>query len=243
MSRCLVVEDSRLARQDLVAELRRLRLFTEVLEAESAEAARGQLRASGGVDVLFLDIHLPGESGFDLLESLDVVPPVIFTTAHEQYALRAFDFDTVDYLVKPIREERLAKSLAKLRLGQAGPGRERLLVRDGERSLLVEIAEVWRIESIGNYVRLYAGARRLLMHRALTRLEEVLPKGQFYRVSRSELIGLAHVRSISDAGDGGAVVHLLNGEQLSVSRRRLAGLREKLGDQSASGFNDSEKLL
>lgn len=227
MSACLVVEDSDLGRRDLVRALGRLAAFDEILEAADAPSARAVL-VGRPVDALFLDIHLPGEDGFGLLASLAVVPPVVFTTAYDHYALRAFDYATVDYLVKPIRAERLARAVARLPLSGSAPTRRRICVVDGERTHLIPLVEVRYFESVGNYAQVFAGELRPLWSRSLASIErEVCVGANFLRVSRKHLVHLDHVAQ-SVVRDGGHGVLTTRGEWVGVSRRQVGALRRAL---------------
>src|SRR5208282_1455801 len=135
-------------------------------------------------DVIFLDVQMPGMSGFELLEHLDNVPQVIFTTAYDEYALKAFEVSALDYLVKPVAPDRLAKAIAKLRPRAARSNMERVFVREGERCWLVRVADISLLESEGNYTRLHFAGARPLIPRSLTALEERLDPAMFFRAGR-----------------------------------------------------------
>ena len=228
----LLVDDERLAR----SELRRLlaahadvTIVGEARHVDEAEARLGEL----DVDLLFLDIRMPGASGFDLLERLERAPLVVFTTAYDEYAIRAFDVNAFDYLLKPIRPERLAAALDKIRRGWAAgsrrrPAFERIFVRDGERCWLVDLAEVVLFESEGNHTRLNFGSNRPLIARSLQSLEARLDPAIFFRSSRSHIINLKSVESVETEIDGTYIVLLRGGRRLAVSRRQSRRLRETL---------------
>lgn len=237
--RALIVDDERLARN----ELRRLLAEHPDVEVvgEASNASEAELCLSrGDVDVLLLDVQMPGATGFDLLERLEGVPLVVFTTAYDAYALRAFEVNAFDYLVKPIRAERLAAALDKVRLamsaraGTSGsrPSRksasDRIFVRDGERCWIVAVADIALIEADGNYSRLHFGSNRPLIRATLDALERRLDPALFFRCSRSQIINLRFVESVAAGGQDTLEVRLRTGQVADVSRRQARRLRETL---------------
>ncbi len=225
----LIVDDERLAR----SELRRLlevhgdvRVIGEAANAGDAAARLAELH----VDVLFLDIRLPGETGFDLLERLEAVPPVIFTTAYDEFAVRAFEVSAFDYLLKPIRPERLAAALAKVRATPktARPAPERIFVREGDRCWIVALTDIALFEAEGNYARIYFGSNRPLIRSSLNALEARLDSSAFFRASRSHIVNLRFVESVESGVDESYTVRLRNGQAVPVSRRQSQRLRETL---------------
>jgi two-component system LytT family response regulator len=225
----LIVDDERLAR----TELRRLleahgdvRVIGEAANAVDAAARLAELP----VDVLFLDIRMPGENGFDLLERLDSVPPVIFTTAYDEFAVRAFEVNAFDYLLKPIRPERLAAALDKVRAAPAAarPAPERIFVREGDRCWIVALMEIALFEAEGNYARIYFGSNRPLIRSSLNALEARLDSSVFFRASRSHIVNLRCVESVESGVDDSYTVRLRNGRMVAVSRRQSQRLRETL---------------
>ena len=195
----LLVDDERLARQELRRLLAAHADVTIVGEAVNADDAVAQL-ADPSIEVVFLDIQMPGGSGFDVLERLDRVPLVVFTTAFDEYAVRAFEVNAFDYLMKPVRSERLASVLDKARstltaARDTRPERrsstERVFLRDGERCWIVQWAEIVLFEVEGNYARAYFGGNRPLIRASLNALEAKLDPALFFRASRQ--IGRAHV--------------------------------------------------
>lgn len=228
--KALVADDERLAR----TELRRLlAAHPDVSLAGEARNVEEAMALLGGqhFDLLFLDIQMPGGSGFDLLERIERVPIVIFTTAFDQYAIRAFDVNALDYLLKPIAPERLAAALDRVRRAPAGAARpllERVFVRDGERCWIVNVADIRLLESEGNYTRLYFGAHRPLILRPLQALEARLDPATFFRVSRSRVVNLRWVQRVDTGADGGLVATLRDGPPVPISRRQARRLREEL---------------
>ncbi|MEL6672876.1 MAG: LytTR family transcriptional regulator DNA-binding domain-containing protein [Bacteroidota bacterium] len=228
MKSCLVVEDSRLARQEMIALLEEVGVFDEIHAAADAEQA-ALLISDHQPAVLFLDIHLPGKNGFELLESLDQVPQVIFTTAYDEYAIRSFEYNAIDYLLKPIKKDRLEKALQKLPLPAptpAAPLMEQVFVREGEKCWFVKLTDIGLIESVGNYSRLYFGEEKPLIQRSLHYLEGVLDPSRFFRANRQQMINLGHIGQIDTWFNGKLKVTLKSGQEVEVSRRRSLQLKK-----------------
>jgi len=226
----LIVDDERLARTELRRLLAAHSDVNVAGEAATAAEAADQLRARD-VDVLFLDIQMPGETGFDLLERLETVPLVVFTTAYDEYAVRAFEVNAFDYLMKPIRPERLAVTLDKIRAARATHKRrlpDRVFLRDGERCWIVAVTDIVLFEADGNYARACFGRERPMIRTSLQTLEARLDPGVFFRASRRHLINLRHVEAVDDGVDDSYTVRMRGGQQVAVSRRQSRKLRETL---------------
>ncbi|MQA89334.1 MAG: response regulator [Gemmatimonas sp.] len=242
--RALIIEDERLARSELRRLLSQHPEVEIVGEAQNATEAR---RAIDDLepDLLFLDVQMPGESGFELLASLEAVPLVVFTTAYDEYALRAFEVSALDYLVKPIDPKRLAGTVERLmaawRAGSASslPGEsspdhanaplsphDRVFVTEGERSWLVELGTIRLFESEGNYTRVFFGKEKPLINRSLNQLEARLDERVFFRANRSQIINLKAVCGIHPWFGGRLMAELENGQEVTLSRRRARAFRE-----------------
>lgn len=224
--RALIVDDERLAR----VELRRLlepHTHIEIAgEARTVDEALVLIRAVHP-DVLFLDIEMPGASGFDLLEHLDGdVPHVIFTTAFDQHAVRAFEVNALDYLLKPIAPARLSEAIA--RIAARGRPLSRLFLRDGERCWIVDAAEVALLESEGNYTRVHLPRDAPLIHRTLSVFEARLDPQTFFRANRRQIVNLAGIEDMHVGIDGAIVARLRDGRVVNLSRRQSARLRDRL---------------
>jgi two-component system LytT family response regulator len=232
----LIIDDERLAR----AELRRLlaahpwiQVVGEAANANEARAAIEELAP----DLILLDVQMPGGSGFDLLDSLDTVPAVIFTTAFDQYALRAFDVSALDYLLKPVEPARLAQALDKLgRRPVDAPGPEKqqapegkVFIKDGERCWLVALEQIVLFESEGNYTRVYFDRNQPLLARSLNQLEAKLDPEHFLRVSRRQIVNLDFVVGIAPGPAGNLVLTLKDDLKVPMSRRRAAQFRQLNG--------------
>jgi two-component system LytT family response regulator len=245
--RVLLVDDSRLAR----AELRRLlEAFPDVEvagEARDANEARAQL-AARRPDLLLLDIHMPGETGFELLASLEAAPPVVFTTAYDAHALRAFEVNALDYLLKPVQEARLAAALDKVRAQLPAPavraapepapvaapatpltGQDQVFVKDGERCWFVRLAEVRLFEINGSYTQIYFDQHRPLIPRTLAQLEARLDPKVFFRANRQQIINLNFVAGVEPWFSHSLRLTLRGGgEVVEVSRQQSQRFRELL---------------
>jgi two-component system LytT family response regulator len=176
-------------------------------------------------DLVFLDIQMPGRSGFDLLESLDEVPGVVFTTAFNEYAVKAFDIDALDYLVKPLRKERFAITIEKIRkkllkAEQYDALEKQVFIKDGSKCFFVQLKDVYLIESADNYARLYFNNRKALIKRSLNQLEEILDSTIFFRISRNQIINTKFISQINNLEKGKLQVRLHKGEPLEVSLRQ-----------------------
>jgi two-component system LytT family response regulator len=194
-------------------------------------------------ELLLLDIHLAGGTGFDLLDRVDHVPLVIFTTAYDHHAVDAFERNALDYLLKPIAPERLGQALqrardqgrAALASPDAAPAPaprkgadDTVFVRDGERGWFVRLADISGFEAYGNYARVWFNGQQPLLARTLGHLEERLDHSLFFRASRSQLINLRWVSSITPWVNDGYQVTLRDGREIEVSRRQAKVLRERL---------------
>ncbi len=226
MRKCLVVEDSRLARKELIQMLKDTNTFDSIEEAANGEKAM-DLLDKFQPDVIFLDIHLPGMTGFDLLEKLHHMPKIIFTTAYDEYAIKSFDYNAVDYILKPIKMERLEKAIAKLNLDEPRIDSEssnfinqQVFVRDGEKCWFVKINDIRIFESVGNYCRIYFNDNKPLIQRSLSYLEGVLDKNKFFRINRQQIINLNFIEKLDSWFNGKLRITLKTGEKLEVSRRK-----------------------
>ncbi len=230
--KALIVDDEPLARRELRRLLAAHRSIQIVGEAGDIDEARERIVALLPA-VVFLDIQMPGGTGFDLLAQLERVPRIVFTTAYDRYAVQAFNVNALDYLLKPIEPERLATAVDKLQA--ATPARqanedswlEQLFVRDGPRCWFIPLREVSVISADGNYVRLQWGKERPLLGRSLTALEGKLDPRRFFRANRQQIINLEMVRSV-DLGVGGRLhVQFSDGREIQISRRQARQFRER----------------
>ncbi|WP_235297515.1 LytR/AlgR family response regulator transcription factor [Portibacter marinus] len=226
--KAVIVEDSRLARKELMAMIREVNIFSDLIEvADGAEAVNVIQKVQP--DVIFLDIHLPGMNGFEVLEALDFVPPVIFTTAFDEYAIKSFEYNAVDYLMKPIRKERLEKAISKLNHSPTEQDRvekisvdQQIFVRDGEKCWFVKVSDIRLFESVGNYTRIYFDDEKPLVLKSLSYLEGILDDQRFFRANRQQIMNVHFVDKISTGFNGKLKIILVTGEEVMVSRRQSA---------------------
>ncbi|KRE88827.1 two-component system response regulator [Frateuria sp. Soil773] len=235
--RILIVDDARLARQELRTMLAQMPEAECVGEADDVPAARAAI-ASLRPDLVLLDIQMPSGSGFDVLDGLDPAPAVVFTTAYDQYALRAFEANALDYLVKPVAPERLRAALARAQgmalRTEAPPARgmlgadDRVFLRDGERCWFVTLGEIQRIAVDGNYARVWFRDQCVMLARSLSALESRLDPALFFRANRNTLVNLRMVRAVEPSVADGYVLTLKDGNEVEVSRRQAREFREQM---------------
>jgi two-component system LytT family response regulator len=239
--KALLIDDERLARNEL---RRLLKAHPEIeIAGEAVDAGDAQEKITAlKPELLFLDIQMPGDDGFTLLEKLEPpLPLVIFTTAYDEFAVKAFEFNALDYLLKPVDPNRLVAALEKLqpRSGRAGsgeavPGRDRLapedkvFVREGERCWFVPVKNIRLLESEGNYTRLHFDDQKPQLFRSLTAMEGRLDARHFFRANRKQVINLAWVEGIEPWFSGGLLVKLKGGLKVELSRRQAQEFREKM---------------
>ncbi len=238
--RALVIDDERLARKELIKLLNEHPEIEVIGEAVNADEAMDLIEKLNP-DLLFLDIQMPGKSGFELLEMLDTVPMVIFTTAFDQYALKAFEVSALDYLLKPIQPERLNETITKLIMAETGQVSEsvesegtrlklndRVFVKDGDRCWFVSLSDIRLFESDGNYIKVYFDTFKPMIHKSLNALDDKLDQRMFFRARRKHIINLSWVDSIEPWFNGGLMVKLKGGEKVEVSRRQAAKFKERM---------------
>ncbi|WP_223034404.1 LytR/AlgR family response regulator transcription factor [Hanstruepera marina] len=229
----LIIDDERLAREEVKRALKPHQEFHVVGEASHVDEAI-KLIETEAPDIIFLDIHMPEKSGFDLLEELGTVPEVVFTTAYDQYAVKAFELNALDYLVKPLREERFAKTIAKvkqelLKKRQATPDvlpmHRKIFIKDGEACYFIPLADIRYIESMENYARLYFGEQKAMIKRSLNLLEEKLDPTVFFRANRSQIINTHYIQEIHPHFNNRLQIKLTSGETIDVSSRQSVKFR------------------
>ena len=236
LMKAIVVEDSRLAREGLLRMLESHPSIDIVGAADHPNGAR-QLVAQHHPDLMFLDIHMPGESGFDLLDSMDYLPKVVFTTAFSEHAYRSFDYQAVDYLLKPISPERLAEAIDKLSNEKQEAGSStvspleldsKMFIKDGDHCHLVSLRKIRYFESCKNYVRVFFDDEKAFVKKTLSAIEMRLPKQHFFRVSRQYIVNLMEVESINEGIGDGYELGMSDGQVIDVSRRNAAELKTML---------------
>lgn len=225
----LLVDDERLARDGLRRLLKPHEDVVIIGEAHNAQEASLKIQRLEP-DLVFLDVEMPRQNGLELLENLEDVPLVVFTTAYHEYAVRAFDLSAVDFLVKPIVPDRLSAAINKVRKVFAATGggptrRRQVFLRDGKRCWIVMVEDIRLLESVGNYTRVYFADYSPLICKSLNALEHQLDPALFFRASRSHMINLHEVKALNEESRGGLVATLTGGYQVTMTRRQSRRLR------------------
>jgi len=240
--KAIIVEDSRLARNELKELVKKHPELEIIGEAENVDDAY-ELIITQRPDMIFLDINMPGKDGFDLLEMLDDVPLTIFTTAFDEYAIKSFEYNALDYLLKPINEKRFADAIEKVKAKMASPAatthresgtiaylneNSQIFIKDGEKCWLVKLSDVQLFEIVGNYTRVYFRDCKPLIYKSLNQVEERLPQHLFFRVSRQQIVNLQYIKSVDNWFNGKLKATLLNGSEVEISRRQSALFKDML---------------
>ena len=242
MIRAIIIDDERLARN----ELKKLLLdFPEIeVIAEATNASEGVEKIDSlNPDLIFLDIQMPGKTGFDMLSELERTPNVIFTTAYDEYALKAFEVNALDYLLKPVEPKRLADALQKLQVEEDKDlisdhtisvnrsilnEHDQVFVKDGERCWFVKLSDIRLFESVGNYAKVYFGPNKPLILKSLNALEERLDEKVFFRANRKHIVNLRLIEKIEPYFNGGLLLEMKGGEKIEVSRRQTVKFKEMM---------------
>ena len=241
--KAIIIDDERLARNELrklLSDHSEIEIIAEAANAEEGKQKIEELQP----DLIFLDIQMPGKTGFDLLTELERAPHVIFTTAYDEYALKAFEVNALDYLLKPVEPKRLADALLKLENieekenaqgGEEGiPQRgiltdhDQVFVKDGERCWFVKLADIRLFESVGNYAKVYFSNNKPLILKSLNALEERLDEKVFFRANRKHIVNLRMIEKVEPYFNGGLLLEIKGGEKVEVSRRQAVKFKEMM---------------
>jgi len=238
--RAIIIDDERLARNELKKLLQE---FPEVeVIGEAANANEGIDKIENlSPDLIFLDIQMPGKTGFDMLTEIERAPHVIFVTAYDEHALKAFEVNALDYLMKPVEPKRLADALVKvkqkdeeeefpysnIRTGLLSE-HDQVFVKDGERCWFVKLSEVRLFESVGNYAKVFFAGHKPLILKSLNSLEERLDDKVFFRANRKHIVNLRMIDKIEPYFNGGLLLELHGGEKVEVSRRQAVKFKEMM---------------
>jgi len=239
--KAIIIDDERLARTELK---KLLQDFPEVeIIDEAANADEGITKIESlQPDLIFLDIQMPGKTGFDMLSQLEKTPHVIFTTAYDEFALKAFEVNALDYLLKPIEPKRLADAIHKLQLSEHKEARtdgefinnslltenDQVFVKDGERCWFVKLSDIRLFESVGNYAKVFFGTNKPLILKSLNALEERLDDKTFFRANRKHIVNMRMIEKIEPYFNGGLLLELKGGEKIEVSRRQTVKFKEMM---------------
>jgi two-component system LytT family response regulator len=239
--RAIIIDDERLARTELRKLLQDYPEVEIVEEAANADEAITKID-SLQPDLVFLDIQMPGKTGFDMLAELERAPHVIFTTAYDEYALKAFEVNALDYLLKPIEPKRLADAMQKLHVAETKENHilpenfnqsilteaDQVFVKDGERCWFVKLSDIRLFESVGNYAKVFFGTNKPLILKSLNALEERLDQKTFFRANRKHIVNLRMIDKIEPYFNGGLLLELKGGEKIEVSRRQTVKFKEMM---------------
>ena len=239
--RAIIIDDERLARTELRKLLQDFPEVEVVDEAANADEAINKIDTLQP-DLVFLDIQMPGKTGFDMLSELERAPHVIFTTAYDEYALKAFEVNALDYLLKPIEPKRLADAMQKLHIAETKENHvvpenfnqsiltesDQVFVKDGERCWFVKLSDIRLFESVGNYAKVFFGANKPLILKSLNALEERLDPKTFFRANRKHIVNLRMIEKIEPYFNGGLLLELKGGEKIEVSRRQTVKFKEMM---------------
>lgn len=238
----VIIDDERLARAELKKMLQE-HPEIEIL-AEAANANEGiELIHQLDPQVIFLDIQMPEKNGFEMLQEIERLPIVIFTTAHDEFAIKAFEVSAMDYLLKPIDPNRLMDTMQKLQAFEwkensynewkrdarsTLSSSDQVFVKDGEKCWFVTLADIRLFESVGNYARVFFGNNRPLILKSLNSLEERLDPKIFFRANRKHIVNLKMIASVEPFFNGGLLLEIKGGEKVEVSRRQAVRFKEMM---------------
>lgn len=234
--KAIIVDDERLARQELKNLLEAHKEIEIVAECNNAESAKEKITELNP-DIVFLDIQMPGKTGLQLIEELSVIPDIVFVTAYDEHAIKAFELNAFDYLLKPVMPERLAETIKKLTIKEVTEKKEnnsiltensQVFIKDGDKTWFVRLNNIRLFESEGNYVRVYFDNSKPLILRSLNSLESRLDEKTFFRASRKHIINLNWVDSIETWFNGGLMVKLKSGQEIEISRRQAVKLKDMM---------------
>jgi two-component system LytT family response regulator len=235
----IIIDDERLAREELKL------LLAEFIEIDIIDEAQNGVEGIEKIkqhkpDLIFLDVSMPGMTGFEMLKQLEDVPQVVFITAYDEHALKAFELQAIDYILKPIDHERLYQSIKRIsaenveidsldhstRSNKLLEPNDKVFIKDGEKCWFIELNRIRMLESDGNYVKVYFDQFRPMVLRSLNNFEARLNPEHFFRANRKFMINLNHVIAIETWFNGGLKVELSKGEKVEISRRQAIRFKE-----------------
>ncbi len=231
----IIVDDSRLARIELKELIKKHASIKVVSEAENVDTALVEIHKHNP-DLIFLDINMPEKDGFELLQELDQCPTVIFTTAYDEYAIKAFEYNAFDYLLKPISQARFDQTIEKL-LPQLQTKQQenkqlnensQIFIKEGENCWMVTLKDISLFEIMGNYTKVFFDNKSPLIYKSLNKIEKNLPPELFFRANRQQIINLKHIKNVEVWFKGTLKITLPNGLKTEVSRRQSLKFRQKL---------------
>lgn len=196
MLTCIIIEDEPLATDVLVDYVKRLSFLR--LKATCSDAIEGlEVMQREQVDLIFLDIHLPGMKGLDFIKTLKDPPAIILTTAYHEYALEGYDLNVVDYLLKPIEFKRFVEAVNKVKARKTGDHRQIISIQSDKKTVVIPVEDILFIESQKEYVKIQTGTVAYVTKYALSRMEEELDTSQFMRVHRSFIVSISKIKAFN----------------------------------------------
>ena len=233
--KAIIIDDERLARQELknlLSAHKEIEVIAECADYAEAKAKISELKP----DIVFCDIQMPGKTGLELAEEISGAIEVVFITAHDEHAIKAFELNAFDYLLKPVQPDRLAETIKKLSVKEAARGentsplgdKDTVFIKDGDRCWFVKLSDVRLFESEGNYVRVYFENFRPLILRSLNSLETRLNEKQYFRASRKHIINLSYISGVEPWFNGGLNVKMKDGREIEISRRQAVKLKDMM---------------
>lgn len=230
----IIVDDERLARKELISMLGHYDFVEIVDECANVDEALISIRENSP-DLVFLDIQMPEKTGFELLEEVENMPQVIFVTAYDEYAIKAFEVNALDYILKPVDPKRLEKIMLKLKEMDSSEKKiptsklryqDQIFIKDGDNCWFVKLGDIRLFESVGNYVKVYFNDNKPMLLRSLNKIEERLDEKEFFRVNRKHIVNMTWIEKVDNWFSGGLKLTLRNGEEVEVSRRQAQKFRE-----------------
>ncbi len=234
----IIVDDERLARKELRTLLEKFSEINVIEECANAMEAKSCIERLDP-DLVFLDIQMPGKTGLELVNDLDVSPRIVFVTAYDDYAIKAFDLNAADYLLKPVTPERLEECVKRILKAESEKlqriiaaqstflsEKDRIFIKDGEKCWFTQLADVRIFESEGNYVRVFFNDQKPLILKSLNNLEERLDEKIYFRANRKFIVNLKFVNSIETWFNGGLMATLKSGEKIEISRRQAVRFKD-----------------
>ena len=234
--KAVIVEDSRLARNELKELIKNHPEIQIIGEAENVDLGFELINATQP-DLLFLDINMPEKDGFTLLEMLDNVPITVFTTAFDEYAIKSFEYNALDYLLKPINPKRFAQAIEKVNtnlIERAEKNEKKLaldnqiFIRDGEKCWLVKISDIYLFEVDGNYTKVFFQNEKAIINKSLNQIEEKLPDKYFFRANRNQIVNVQYIGKIETWFSGNLLAELPKDIKVEISRRQASNFKDKL---------------
>ncbi|CAM3523273.1 LytR/AlgR family response regulator transcription factor [Zobellia roscoffensis] len=237
--RAVIVEDSRLARNELKELLKDYSEIELIGEAENVDNGVELIKKTKP-ELLLLDINMPEKDGFELLEMLDEVPITVFTTAYDEFAIKSFEYNALDYLLKPISESRFALAIEKVKSkiektkapeelkSERLTENSQIFIKDGEKCWLVKIGDISHFDIVGNYTRVFFEDQNPMLYKSLNQVEEKLPTQNFFRANRQQIINTNYIGDVVPWFNGKLKLTMKNGVEVEVSRRQSYLFKDRM---------------